>query len=497
MKKSLFFSLLIPFFNFGQTVSLDNYFAIEGIEIVQGTTEINKTIITPTGAIISAGYNLPGNMGTYHLTLTKHNSDGVIDNDFGLNGIIQHQINYSSMPSNLVLLSDGKIIVTGYVYLGPTQSGPGPTRAFVARLKSNGELDSTFATNGVHTLSQDDSDLSDIFVQNDGSIVFSGNMNTGAILLKMDSNGIPDSNFGANGIKELSSMSQLFYCWSTALTNDGNYVMVGLDAEDFSNMNLSCIKVDSNGDLVTSFADNGRFILDMYSGTPEVYEMFSIIKKRADGKLLLSGNSTQPLLLLMDENGNIDTDFGSNGIVLHNYPVSDFVLQDDNKILLGGNVVISDYNYGISVTRLTANGDLDPAFNYTGTYQLDISEESDYLQTFQFIDNEHLLIGGSARLYNSNADFMLAKLDISETLVAEELSASEFSIYPNPAQNELFIEGIIPQTVRIMNALGQLITELPYNQENGISLTGLSEGSYFVSFKSENGMIVSKQFVKY
>jgi len=497
MKKSIFLSLFLSSSAIAQTVSLDNYFGIEGIEIVQGTTEINKTAITPTGEIISAGYTIPGNTGTYHLTLTRHHADGTIDNAFGSNGAIQHQINYSSMPSNMVLLNDGKIVVTGYVYLGPEPNGPGPTRAFIARLKPNGELDSTFATNGVHTLYQNDSDLSNIFVQNDGSIVFSGNSNTGAILLKMDSNGIPDSNFGINGIKELSDLNQFFYCQSTILLDDGNYILAGFDGQDFDNLNLSCIKVDANGDLVSSFADNGRFILDTYSGTPTVYESFSNIKQREDGKILLSGSSTQQLLLLMDENGNVDTDFGNNGIVLHNYPVSDVLLQEDDKILLGGNVVVDDYNYGISITRLTAAGVLDPAFNYSGTYQLDISEESDYLQSFQFMDENHLLIGGSSRLYNDNADFMLAKLDISETLSAEELSEIEFSIYPNPAQNQLFIEGTTPSTVRILNAIGQLVDELPYDESNGVSLANLSSGSYMITFEDENGITVSESFVRY
>ena len=498
MKTALFLSLFVSGALTAQTVSLDNYFAIEGIAIVPGTTEINKTAITTDGDLISAGYTIASNSsGVYHLTLTKHDENGELVQSFGTNGVAEHHINYSSQPFCIALQEDGKILVGGFIYLGPTPSGPGETRAFVSRCKSNGELDSTFATNGTLTLSISDGQFNDILLQSDHSILLSGNVFNGAFLYKIDENGAPIPGFGINGMKVLSTPEFFYINWSTIQLNDGNILTVGLDASDFDNTKLSCQKLDLEGNLVTDFADNGRFIQDSYSGLPEATEFFSIAKQREDGMIVLSGSSNQKLIMLIDEDGTINTEFGTNGILFHNYPNGDLLLQEDNKILLGGSVEISDYNYGISIVRLTPEGEIDPTFNYSGSYELDISEESDYLQSFQFMDSTHLLISGSSRLNSGIAEFMLARLDISETLSSEEISQVDFSIYPNPTQNELFIDGITNQKVSIFNTLGQLIIKLPYDHQNGVSVSHLNNGSYFLSIEGDNGIIVSKPFVKF
>jgi hypothetical protein len=75
--------------------------------------------------------------------------------------------------------------------------------------------------------------------------------------------------------------------------------------------------------------------------------------------------------------------------------------------------------------------------------------------------------------------------------------ATDFSIYPNPAEDVLFIEGISPQKVQILNTLGELVVELPYDLESGVSLEKLSSGSYFISFGNEQERSVSILFVKH
>jgi len=496
MKAALFFFLFIPFFHFGQDVALDNYFGIEGIAIEQNTTEINRSAILENGDILSAGYTIPDNSGAYHLTLSKHDSDGYLVPAFGNNGIIIHEINYASQPFDIKILNDGKILIAGFVYLGPTQSGPGTLQAFVTRCFADGSIDSSFATDGTFTLAVDDSHFNDMFILPDNSILLSGNIYNGGILYKLDENGNPDSNYGVNGMRALSEAGFLFLNWDAVLLEDGNLLSVGFDFTNFDDTKMSCMKIDLDGNLITDFADNGRFLYDPYSGMPEITDFFSMVKVRSDGKILLAGTSSQQKLLLLDETGEIDESFGNAGVVSHSYPCSDVVLQEDNKILIGGNVVVSDYNYGISITRLAENGDLDESFNYTGNYQLDISEENDYLQEFQFMDSTHLLVSGSSRFYDNEASFMLARLDISQTLSAEELAANDFAIYPNPTENTLFIEGVSPQNVRILNSLGQLVAELPYDKESGVSLEKLSSGSYLVSFEDENGITFSWRFVK-
>lgn len=497
MKAPLFLFLFVSCSLAAQTVSLDNSFGTDGIAIVPSTSEINKTVITSDGEIISAGYTIASNSsGAYDLTLTKHHADGSINDDFGIHGIIEHHINYSSQPFDIALQEDGKILVTGFVYLGPTQSGPGETQAFVSRCKPNGELDSTFATDGTFTLNIPDGHFTNLFLENDGSMLLSGNVFNGGVLFKVDSNGAPDTNFGTNGMKQLSESGSFFINFSAIKLQDGNLLSVGLDGTEVDNTKLACQKLDAAGNLVAGFGENGRFIYDSYSGLPEISELFSHAAERSDGKIVLSGSVLQHTLALLNPDGTLDNTFGTDGFVHHDYPNSDLMLQEDNKILLGGNVEVWDYNYGISITRFTDNGNPDPSFNFSGNYELDISEENDYLQTFRFIDETHILVGGSSRINNGNADFLLAKLDISETLSLGEPAASEFSIYPNPAKNVLFFEGILPEKVSILNTQGQVLKETTYNKENGIDLNDLATGNYLVRFENNLGSY-SKAFVKF
>jgi uncharacterized delta-60 repeat protein len=497
MKAPLFLVFFVSCSLSAQTVSVDNSFGVNGIVVVPTTSEIHKTVITPDGEIISAGYSIESNgSGAYHLTLTKHHADGSINDDFGTNGIAEHHINFASQPFDMVLLDDGKILVAGFVYLGPTQSGPGETQAFVSRCKPNGELDSTFAADGTFTLNVSDGHFTNLFVEDDNSILLSGNVFNGAILYKLDSDGTPVASFGTNGMKQLSEAGSFFINFSAIKLQDGNLLSVGLDGTEFDNTKLACQKLDAAGNRIPGFGENGRFIYDSYSGLPEITELFSHAAERSDGKIVLSGSVLQRTLALLNPDGTLDNTFGTGGFLLHDYPNSHLILQEDNKILLGGNVEIWDYNYGISITRFTDNGDPDPSFNFSGNYELDISEENDYLQTFQFTDETHLLIGGSSRLNNGNADFLLAKLDISETLSLEETAESDFSIYPNPAKNVLFFEGILPEKVSILSAQGQILIETDYSNENGIDLNDLASGSYLVTFENKLGSY-SKAFVKF
>jgi len=80
-----------------------------------------------------------------------------------------------------------------------------------------------------------------------------------------------------------------------------------------------------------------------------------------------------------------------------------------------------------------------------------------------------------------------------ENLGLEDTDRLSFSIYPNPAQNTLFIETQQPiETVKIYNLQGQLVTKV---STDNIDVSSLASGLYFVQVES-NGIIVTKKFIK-
>jgi len=80
-----------------------------------------------------------------------------------------------------------------------------------------------------------------------------------------------------------------------------------------------------------------------------------------------------------------------------------------------------------------------------------------------------------------------------ENLSIDESLQLEFSLFPNPTQNTLFIESQLPiETVKIYNLQGQLIKEV---SSNNIDVSQLSSGLYFAQV-TVNGKIETKKFIK-
>lgn len=82
-------------------------------------------------------------------------------------------------------------------------------------------------------------------------------------------------------------------------------------------------------------------------------------------------------------------------------------------------------------------------------------------------------------------------------IVITEISAKDktkINIIPNPASNSIIITGLtIPQTIEIVNSIGQLVYSTQMTEE--INISNLEHGLYFVKVKTDNGIII-KKFIK-
>lgn len=485
---------------FAQSVHLNNNFGNAGIAITPNTTEINKIAIDATGAIFSAGYSLQ-NMasGINHLTISKHSASGLLAPNFGTNGTTTTTIDYSEFPLDIQLQADGKILVAGSSYLGPTPSGPGDYNSFVVRYTANGILDNTFGNNGIFKLSHSDSHIAKMMVLADGSVLLAGNSYSNGVVSKINPNGVLDQNFGNGGSKFLSDANFTFILWDAILLSDNTMLCVGYDFIDPGNMKIAYCKIDLNGNFVTGFGSNGKVIMDLFSGGfPEVSEYLHKAIELPNGKIVMGGEAMGSILLKINPNGTVDNSFGNNGIVTHSYPFADFQVQPDGKFLIGGSHIIMDYNAGFSITRLNSNGTLDNSFNGTGTFTVDISSENDYLQCMKLTSNNHILVGGSSHLMSSDADFMLADIDINPSLAVSEENMDGITVYPNPFSSDLNIS--ITNTeiaeVKLVDETGRIIAQFIPNLENSLHLNALAAGIYQLVITDQSGKTAAKKLVK-
>ena len=102
---------------------------------------------------------------------------------------------------------------------------------------------------------------------------------------------------------------------------------------------IAILKLDTNGELVSSFGDNGRVLIDNeYSyGMPYCSKSF----ETENHQILLSGSG---VLLKLNSDGNMDNAFGNQGVTFHSYPFVDMAVGKNGKIYLVGSKVINTFH---------------------------------------------------------------------------------------------------------------------------------------------------------
>ena len=227
----------------------------------------NSVAIQSDGKIVITGYSGGHFFKSFYqlnraLVVVRLNSDGSFDNTFGLGGQARIQILKDSTRSNgnaVVIQSDGKIVVAGNTNLDNI------TYFNVTRLNPDGSLDNTFGTNGTNLFSLSGSDTTvgnvcnSAALQNDGKIVLGGYYSGGSnfTLARVNTNGSLDSSFGLNGSEIVPKISQDSYInfigSCVAIQSDGKIIEGG--NMDENNFTLACFNPD--GTIDSTFGSNG------------------------------------------------------------------------------------------------------------------------------------------------------------------------------------------------------------------------------------------------
>ena len=139
---------------FDKNGNLDNSFGIGGKVITligssrSGIEDI--AIQQNDNKIVATGYSFNGDL--FQFTTVRYNQNGSLDNSFGNNGIVITPVNnFSSEPNSVVIQNDGKILVGGYITT--TKFENGDRDYAIVRYNSDGSLDNSFGVNGIVTSS--------------------------------------------------------------------------------------------------------------------------------------------------------------------------------------------------------------------------------------------------------------------------------------------------------------------------------------------------------
>lgn len=473
------------------------------ITYVGTNATLRSMVLQPDGKLIAVG-NTDSNF-----VLIRYMQNGTLDNSFGTSGKVITHFNFDCAANAVGVEPDGRIIVAGssskYEYATL------PSDILVACYNTDGTLNSNFGLNGIVQTNIGLIDYgSAMKVQEDGKIVVTGTstniVSKGDIIaLRYNDDGSLDGSFGTNGyvITGLGSVNfpSNDIAYTLGVQPDGKLIVGGYTAGSFGGSNMLLLKYLPNGTLDPSFGLNGI----LSSGSLKSVESLFI---KNDGKIVAAGyfNNVEdisvPSVIRLENNGTLDNSFGNNGRILSlpyysNYEGRLFtvVQQSDGKIIAAGNRTnLSNQQKFESMARYNVNGHKDINFGNNGSLTIpgdqSIYPSNSHIYPVVIRNNGTILMGTDL-----NDNFIIYKVseNNSSTAIAEndlEQNKLHISVYPNPIREKLFIKGMEDSKtayLTISDMQGNILKqEQLSNGQISVNVNQLKQGNYVLHILQNN-----------
>lgn len=314
--------------------SLDSFNTGTGAEDAVQTLAVQSD-----GKIIAAGlfFNINGTANS--LGIARLNTNGSVDGSFNPGTSVDYGIN------SVAIQTDGKIILVG----GFTQY-QGTSRNGITRINANGLLDTTFNPgSGVNA------QINSVAMQTDGKAVIGGNLTTyngtaRSGIARVNSNGSLDTTFnpGAGVNFAIDSVS--------VLTN--GQILIAGGFTTYNGVNRRGVaRINSNGPLDTTF-NPGTVSVDNLVRVALAQPDGKVI---IGGDFATFNNISRNRIARLNADGTLDTTFnpgtGANGSVLN------LAIQPNGKILVGGSFTTMNSVSCSHIARLLSTGAVDSNFN--------------------------------------------------------------------------------------------------------------------------------------
>lgn len=371
-----------------------------------GTEEQGQNVaIQPDGKIVVVGNAGAGSSGLVGFGIARLNSDGSFDLGFGTNGVARGSLSSGEDTAyDLAFQSDGKIIVAGT----SNETGIGLSEFGVVRLESDGDLDATFGTGGVSTVSIS-SGTSDaartVAIQGDGKIVAAGIAGRGSSnadfgRARWNTSGNLDPTFGSGGKLRLPFSNVEDGAEGVAIQPDGKIVVAGFRAKGTVNAEFALARLDTDGSLDTSFGSDGR-VDTAFSNLNDA--AFGVVLQ-PDGKIVAAGLSeTTPTsnifhfpVATYDRNGILRFEVSSPNLS-NNDRGQAVAVQSDGKILVAGITGEGSGNSDFMLARYNANGSADTTFGGgDGMVATDFDTRDDRAYAVAIQEDGKIVVAGNA-----------------------------------------------------------------------------------------------------
>ena len=298
--------------------SLDNTFGSNGIVTTEfGSDDSgNSVAIQPDGKIVVAGFSHQGNDD---FAVARYNIDGSLDNSFDSDGKVTTPIGSDDYAYGVAIQPDGKIVVSGRAKINNQRDYA------VVRYNSDGSLDNTFDSDGKVTtpIGSGEDWGSSVALLSDGKILVSGYSENGSsgdfAIVRYNSDGSLDDGFSSDGIVTTPVGSVSAEAVGIVIQSDNKIVIAG--TYNYGNgTKFAAARYNNDGLLDNTFGSNGIVTTQIGGGSGSV-----CLALQSNGKIVAAGASDHAFAVVRYNNPSVtavynDLDLPIEFTLSQNYP---------------------------------------------------------------------------------------------------------------------------------------------------------------------------------
>jgi uncharacterized delta-60 repeat protein len=327
--------------------------------------------------------------------IARLKSDGTLDTAFTTNAGTA----FNNSVRSISIQSDGKLVIVGFF-----STFNGVTVNRIVRLNSDGTRDTTFTTN---TGTAFNGNVYSIAIQSDGKLIIGGQFTTfnGITvnrIVRLNADGTRDTSFTTNTGTAFNSTVQ-----TIAIQSDGKLVIGGAFTTFNSTTANYIVRLNSDGTRDTVFTTNTG------TGPANIVETIAI---QSDGKIVIGGvfstfnGVTVNRIVRLNSDGTRDTTFTTNTGTGFNNAIISIAIQSDGKLVIGGGPTTFNGVTVNRIVRLNSDGTRDTTFTTNTGTAFDST-----VQTIAIQSDGKIVIGGVFSTFNGATVNCIVRLNSDGT----------------------------------------------------------------------------------
>jgi uncharacterized delta-60 repeat protein len=288
---------------------------------------------------------------------------------------------------------------------------------------------------------------------------------------RLKTNGQLDSSFGNAGIVRTPIRGTMSYARTALLLPDGRILVAGSSVAFTNSTNYTLVRYKTDGSRDSTFGTNGIVTIPIGIGSTQAASLLY----QSDGSVILVGNTGSRSLgntvamICLQPDGSLKSSFGNGGKVIDTVSgppiyVGAAVQLSDGEIIVGGTAegnVVSNY----AIARYYRNGQQDRAFNDIGYLMTQVGESYSYIMAMAVQPDDKVLAAGWSWGATVSNEFAVARYKSFTPLDVKPVNQgrSPIHVYPNPVSNSLTIECAGGGSAILVNSIGQQVSHYNIN----------------------------------